>query len=222
MREVEEILCDLFDAIHSEPLLKSQIDFNLPDQGTDFLICSGGNIYLIETWMTLLMHATSLGMIDLVTVLIEQFHVDMELPTINRETAVCFAARSANERLLDYFMSKRAAHTSPNVWGETPFSIALKRGIDLDLLLPELPPSRGTNFKLAASPSNDRGHGKSSTSQLELHCGGQACSKKEVESAPRTQVFLVRHVIHLCRSSIPSFRVINRECARSQCLNVRK
>lgn len=52
------------------------------------------------------MHATRVGLLDIVTMLVEHFHVDIELPTINKETAVFYAARSGDEDLLDYFMSK--------------------------------------------------------------------------------------------------------------------
>jgi len=46
--------------------------------------------------------------------------------------------------ILDALMSKRAVHYVPNVWGQTPFDLASNQSIDLDMMYPELPPTRGT------------------------------------------------------------------------------
>jgi len=63
-----------------------------------------------------------------------------------------YSARGGYEDILEALMSKRANHSLSNVWGQTAFQFASLQDIDLDMLLPELPPSRGNpdlNFMVA-------------------------------------------------------------------------
>lgn len=114
-----------------------------------------------ESLMTLLMYACGLNLPLLVRCLVDDFHVDIEHRSINGETALHFAgascaihvgvmwliraARGGYEKICEFLMSKRATHYVTNVWAQSPFMLASMQDIDLDLMSPELPPTRGSS-----------------------------------------------------------------------------